>query len=369
MPANYLGATGAVDMTGLLTSTFQHLEKKGAYFDAISKATPLIDKISKNGNAKSVTGERAQVNLMYGLNSTFGSHKPYSTLPVDPQDGLGAAFFPWAEYHVAVSIDGKTLRMNAGPEKVADLVDTKYKQSLITVATNIDKHLWDIEGATLTALAELAPRNDAVTGGAQIIPVPFIVIADADANYLFGGLNSLTYSWWRPLVVDFGTVNSWALFKAKWMRLYTDCQAEGLGDPDIAVCDKYTYLNYFNATEAQRRYESQEKPAIGASAVKFMGMDVFFDQYICDCDQSSSPTGAGYNYDSGSFATGSVYMLNSKMLGWRTLKGADWAWQGFRKPVDQDAQANLCIFNGQIVPMNRRCHGLLHGLPITDITS
>jgi hypothetical protein len=318
--------------------------------------------------AETVSGERCQVNLMYGLNSTFGAHKPYSTLPVDPQDGLGAAFFPWAEYHIAVSIDGKTLRMNAGKEKIASLIDTKNKQAMLTIATKFDQHLWDIQNATVTGT--LAPAVDAVTGGSQINPIPLIVFADADlSGASFGGLNQNTYAWWRNQVIDFSTSSTWIALKAKLMELQMLCAAEGLGAPDLGICDKYTYLNYFLSVESQRRYTAGENAEVGAKGLRFLDMDFFYDPYICDCDNSSSPNGSGYNYDSASFATGSVYMLNTGQLTFKTLTGADWAWQGFRKPVDQDAQANLCIWNGQLAPTNRRCHGLLHGITYSAITS
>lgn len=363
MPANFLGSSSAVDMTGLLTSTMQRLEKNGAYFDAISQKNPLFDRLKKNGNVKGVTGERAQVNLMYGLNDTFGAHKPYSQLPIDPQDGLGAAFFDWAEYHIAISIDGKTLRMNAGPEKIADLLDTKNKQAMITIANKFNQHLWDIENATTTTT--FAPAVDPVTGGSQIIPIPLIVSGDDDVDASFGGINGLTYSWWRNQAVDYGASSSYQIFKNKMLQLWVECEAEGQGSPDLGICDKSTWLNFFSAIEPQRRYAESGDAGFGGRSVKFMSMDVFYDPFICDCDGTAS----GYNYDSASADTGAMYILNTNMLGLRYLKGANWAWQGFRKPVDQDAQANLCIWNGQLVCMNRRPHGILYGIDKTALSS
>lgn len=370
MPANYRASSTAVDMNGLLTSTFEHLEKKGAYFDAISKKTALVDKIRKNKNFKEVSGTGVEVNLMYGLNDTYGSHKPYSILPTNPQDKLGQAFYHWALHHILLTIDNHSLRQNAGPEKIADLLDTKYKQSMITVATEFNRDLWDIENATISTSS---PRTDPTTGGSRVISVPLIVMSDADAASNLGGLSAATYPWWRNIVIDFGTTNTFLALKQKMLQLYTDTEAEGLGPIDLMVMDKYTYMNYVSSVEAQRRYSAGEAASAGTSKVKYLDVtDVIWDINVPDCDNGgSAPNGTGVNYPvvTGTWTSGSIYGLNTTQLGLRALKGANWAWQGFEKNVDQDARVNTCLWEGQLVCTNRRCHGLIHGISASSFTS
>ena len=59
-------------------------------------------------------GERIQVPLMYGTNSTVKSYRGYEQLDTTPQDGMTSAFYEWKEVAGTISISRLEQRQNSG---------------------------------------------------------------------------------------------------------------------------------------------------------------------------------------------------------------------------------------------------------------
>jgi len=359
MPATYLGASSQVDIDGLLAHTTTHIDKKNVIQDAVFGSNPFFYKLKTKGRVQASGGERLQVNLMYGANNTFGSYSRYDVLDVAPQDGMGAAYYPWAQYSVSVSVDGLTTLQNAGPEKIKDLIASKMEQATMSIADGFNKHVLTIGGVAT-----------GVTGnsGKDIIALPQLVDYDPDRAIAVGGLDPSTYSWWENNVLDCdnGTTNTVERIKNKMAKIYTDCQKQGRigGAPDLILASQQAYLNYESCLDDQKRYVNADSKMVSAGfeALKYKGAEIVWDEYVPDPE-------AGYDYDSASYAAESMYFLNTSSLGLWVLGGRDWKWGSWEKPVDQDAKVNTCLWAGQLAVRNRRKNGLLYGMNSANPTT
>jgi hypothetical protein len=360
MPANFLGSSSAVDIDGLLSHTTQFIDKKGVIQDAIADSSPFLKALSLKGRfgQPASGGTHLEVPLMYGLNSTFGSYSRAEVLNTAIVDGMGAAFYPWAQYAETVSIDGLTALQNAGAAKIKDIVASKFEQATMTIGDGFNKHILACE----TIVAAGATGN----GGKNVISLPMLVDYDPDRNVAVGGINPSTYSWWENQVLDAdnGTTNTPQRLKKKMQKIYTDCAKQGMGgrEPDLVLMSQQAYLNYLACIDEQKRYSTSDKsPTAGFGNLMFNNAEVIWDMHVPDPE-------AGYDWDSGSYAAESMYFLNSKSLALYVLGGRDWKWRGWMTPHDQDAKANTVLWAGQLAVRNRRSNGLLYGINSTEPT-
>jgi hypothetical protein len=340
-------------MNGRLTHTTQWVEKKGVIQDAYFAANPLFARLKKKGKVKlsggAPGGTHEQVNLLYGENETFGWYKGYDVLNIDPQDKMGAAFFPWAQAHIAVSIDGISMLENAGPAKQKDLIQSKMTQAIMTIAQQFNSALLD---ASITG-AETAAN------GKAIYSIPMLVDADVDRDRAIAGLNGLTYPWWRNNAVDYGATHTMAVFKRTLLHMKNTCSRQGNigGPPDFYLMDQSSFENYVMSVEPQRRYTSSAETNAGFEDMNVLGAEITWDDGVQDAETND-----------GTSVAGSIYALNTNFLGLRVLAGNDWKWRGWMDVVDQDAKVNSCFWAGQLVTTNRRKHGVIYGVTKTAFT-
>ena len=365
MPANYLGASSQVDIDGLLSHTNTHIEKKNVIQDAVFESVPLLNEIRKRGNIRTVVdgGTRDQVNLMYGKNNTFGSYSGYDVLSNDPQDGMGAAYYDWAQYGITISIDGRSVLQNRGAARIKDLLQSKYDQATMTIADKFSEHLWDAE----TIDANSGTAND----GKNVISLPWLIDADEDRDLALGGINPNDYSWWRANVLDYGGTHNTAVFRQKLLRMYNTCMKEGQmgGEPDLVIMDQYAGENYELATEFQKRYMTSGKVTAGFSDMYYKNAKVLWDPKVPDPEYS---TFAGANYDSSNWAAGAIYFVNTKFLALRVFAGRDWKFSKWTDQIEagnnQDAMQTTALWMGQLVSLNRRKHGVIYGVTSSVIS-
>lgn len=353
MPANYLGASSQVDINGLLSHTTTHIDKKNVIQDAVFGANPFLYVMKEKGRVEVSGGERLQVNLLYGANSTFGSYSRYDVLDISPQDGMGAAYYPWAQYSISVSIDGLTTLQNAGPARIKDLVKSKFEQATMTIADEMNKHILACE----TIVAAGSTGNN----GKNIISLPMLVDYDPDRDVAVGGINPNDYSWWENNVLDYGGTNTFTVMKAKMNKIYHDCQKQGRigGPPDLILASQQAYENYEASLEEYKRYTTgdEKMASAGFEALKYKGATMVWDEYVPQPENAA-------DYDGGNTDDEAMYFLNTSSLGLYILGGRDWKWGEWEKPVDQDAKVNTALWAGQLAVRNRRKNGLLYG--ITD---
>src|SRR5438105_5888834 len=96
----------------------------------ISKSNKVLAWLQDKDRIRSVDGgERVQVPLMYGLNSTADVYSGYGALRTDPQDGITSAFYSWTQLSVSVTISRKEERQNSGQSRLLSLLQSKMMQA------------------------------------------------------------------------------------------------------------------------------------------------------------------------------------------------------------------------------------------------
>ena len=347
-------SAGTTKMDALLSTTLMNYHKKGKMQDAIFSSNPtfyfLKDKVRKESG-----GYKIATNLMYGQNTTVGSYSRYEVLDISPQDGMTQAYYPWAQYSGAISIDGLSEFQNSGVGKLLSLLGEKVEQTTMTFAEKMNNHLWDVENVTIDTTSSSA------NGGKNIISIPMIVPLDPTSDCELGGINGATYTWWASNVLDYGATHSAVVFKYNMSNMYNTCTKGTGGQPDVVIMDQASWENYESALDPQIRYTDQKVASAGFYNLRYKNALVMWDEHMCDIAATA-------NYD-GSFTDGSIFFLNTKFLKLVVGKGKDFAPTKFQQPEDQDARTAKYLFYGQLVCSNRRKHGVIQDVTDTAFTS
>jgi len=370
----------SIDYDALLSLSLEYT--RSTLVDNIFTSTPFLAALygafgKKAKNKKGVRlqngGERIRQPLMYGKNTTVGSYSGYDILDVTPQDGITTAFFTWRQLAGSVAISRKEERQNAGEGKIKDLLQAKIMQLEYTLRDELN---YQLLGKTVAS--EVWSAGDGIAGqssGADLDPLPHLIAKDAAGSVTVGNINQSTYSWWRPQVLDGTggghesapykaiTVSTWATLKQAARNLYNTCSKGGGGFPDFGLLDQSTFESYEAALDDKSRYVNMSKgPAsMGFDAIRFKNQDLTWDEMVPDMD-------GGYVYDSGSFGTGTWFMLNLDFLELVVDSATDFITTPFVRPENQDAKVAQILMMGNLTSSNLRKQGMIYGIDL-DLTS
>jgi len=330
----------------VMATTIDQFYKSGKMHDNIFKSNPTFAALRKGDRIKYGNGGyQINVGVMHGKNSTVGSYAGYEPGDVTAQDGMTQAIYKWAQYMVATSIDGMSEFQNGGMGNLVKLITEKTKQSMSSLSEDLNEDVWDV-----------ANLSGSTTGnsGKNIVSLPMICCVNDD-DYP-GGIDPSSYSWWDPQRTD-GSAATWAAMLREFHTLYYNCTKGGGGSPDLLVSDLTTFKHYENAMEDKRMYikAADGDATAGFEGIHYRSAKYFWDEHVPDMKTS-------VNWDSGSFAAGSCFFLNTKFLKLMLGTGKDFKPLGWRAPVNQDARTNLTIVYLQLITSNRRKQGVLHDI-------
>jgi len=337
----------------LLSTTLDKYYKSGKMHDAIFNSNPTFAAFKEKKRMQYADGGyQVAVNLMYGTNTTVGSYSRYEVLDVAPQDGITQAFYPWAQYAGAVSIDGLSEFQNSGAGKIIDLLGAKVEQTTMTFGEEINKHLMDLENITLST-------STTGNSGKNIQGLPCMIHLAPNTTNTYGGITNTSgaYDWWESQLFTHAT-DTWAGVFYGMMRTYNLCTKGSGGSPDLIITDMGSYEHYEQYMSDKKRYLKSDRATAGFEAVYFKGAKMFWDTHMPD-------TTTEVNYDSGSWTEGAMFFLNSKFCKLIIGKGRDFKPGKFQSPEDQDAKTALYRAYLQLVCSNRRKQGLYTGIEET----
>lgn len=339
----------------LLTTTSDLIHKRGEVTDNFFQSNPLFYRLHGNkGGVRTKEVEAGgyfiRVNLLYDENGNVDSFDGYDILDDTPQDGITAAFFPWAHYSGANMLDGASKFKNSDKAKIVDLWMEIYNQTHYTMHERTNKDLLDIANITLST---------ATTGnsGKNLQGLPLMIQNDPTQSYNYGSINQSTGAGgkWRNRTASSTAATGTALYQ-EMMSLRNTCSRGPNGPPDFYLTDQVTWEIYTAYMNERIRYVSGEVADAGFEAVKFLSADVFWDVYTPDTENSAN--GA----DGTTLTAGTMFGINSKCMKLYIGKGFDFAPQGVRKAERQDAYREYLILRGQLVTDQRRKHGVLYGI-------
>ena len=344
----------------LLTTTLRAYQPK--LRDQISRGNKLCAWLEDKGQwRKQDGGERVQVNLMYGLNSTADIYSGYGQLDTTPQDGITAAFFDWAQLSVSIAISRKEERQNSGKSKIISLLESK-----ITQAEQSAKELLNncIVAGRITASANLGrflPRIGRMDSGATG-PQPLTALIDANPSRsaAIGNINPNTYSWWRNQATS-STAASFSAYKAEMNTVYNNCTKGVMGNPDLMLGDQVAWETYWNLMANQERYVIDDKRTLdilgGSDALKFRGAVFTWDEVVPDVE-----TNAELVDGIGTPTVSNVHFINTQTMEFIADAQTDFITTPFVRPENQDAKVAQILWMGALGTNNRRKNGVLYGI-------
>jgi hypothetical protein len=231
--------------------------------DVFFKSHVLLFKLLKIGKTYN-GGKKIQVNLEYDMTHA-GSYGPKSELPISKKEIVNAAFFPYAAYFSALTMDMDDELINSGDLAIVNLLVTKMKNAEKSIRYVMGKEIYESRATNMAAnplslpfigLADLFEQSDSVAFG-EILP-PDISPSTWKAGYI-SGEKTMGFKFMQEL------------------RRAATIDNNNEGQPDLYLTTSVLKDAFARTIQAQVRYTSKDLAEAGFSNVLFEGVPVTSD--------------------------------------------------------------------------------------------
>lgn len=345
-----MGATSETRTYDALLSTTLENWAKGLE-DAITSSIFFYYalKRSKSWVSTDPLGERAKFTLRY----RNGNAQPYSRYDLQdttPMDGITAAFWPWRQMSVPITIDRLSERQNAGQFAQLDLLEEKTNQAMDGIVETFDKAFLQGNGIN-SATAITTAYTGTLTNAVFIDPLPLLVgqtptagtIGSIAANVSDNGV-----SWWANQKIASTDTNFASQLKSL-TNLYNLCSKGIGGGPDMHLVDQNTAEWYEAALRSQNRFTEYQRADIPFDNVLFRRSPVVWDEFMPNWSGTTTVQ---------STTQGTWVMINSKFFQVKYDAQTNFSTTPFIKPENQDARTAQIQWYGAAGVTNRRKHGV-----------
>lgn len=315
--------------TEIVATTFRNHSSEIA--DNFTNHNALYRRMGKKGKTRSESGGYSIVQpLEYAANGTYQRYSGFDVLNVSQSDVFTAAEYNWRQIAINVVSSGYELRVNAGPQRIANLAKSRIKNAINTFANNFSADMYGDGSLT-----------NQIDGLQKLVP-------DTPTNTV-GGINAATYPFWQskvqsaaaPLQGGSAIVPSGAqgVMESLMIPLFMELTRNN-DKPDLIVSSNDYYQFYENGLISTKRYVDEETASGGFMSLQFKGVPVVFDGV------SGMPAGH-------------MYFLNTNYLEMVTHTDANLTIMDEAKPYNQDAVVVPILWMGNMVCSNRALQGTL----------
>lgn len=300
--------------------------------DNVSRNNAVLAKLQAKGNVRTADGGRVITQpLIYSEINNFQWYSGAEVLNTSPNDVIDAAEFAWKQAAVNVTWNGLEIRVqNAGKEQQIDLLEARMKAAEITMANQMAISMYsDGSGKQLTGLAAAVAEDPTAAG-------------------TYGGINQVTYGWWRNRTSgDVANVDaSAALLESEMQDMWLECTV-GNQKPDLIVTGQALYRSFWSRLSDIQRVTSTDSATFGYSSLKFVTADVVYD--------GDTMTAAGGGTD-----PIRMYFINTDSLFFRPHVNTNFTALDERSSLNQDASVIPMVFAGNLCCNNRRLNGIIY---------
>lgn len=302
-------------------------------------ARDIVDNVSNNNALLRRLMDRGQIDhedggltitqpLDYAQNGTYQRYSGYDILNIGASDVISAAEFQWRQIAMNVVASGLELRVNAGKERIINLVKARMKNAIRTFKNNFSSDLYS-DGTLANQI-----------GGLQSI------LSDAGTGTV-GGIDSGTFTFWQSAVqsaaaplgggaaVVLGPSTIEGLMLGLWLQL-----VRGDDKPDLIISSNELYSFYEQSQLSIKRYTDAKEAKGGFMSLKYKSADVMFDG------------GSG-------IPTNHMYFVNSDFTRLVVHSDANMEVMEEMKPYNQDAAVVPILWMGNLTVSNRARQGVL----------
>lgn len=320
------------NLSELVTTTLRN--RTGKLADNVTKNNALLMRLNEKGNIRTVDGGRTIVQeLEYAENASFMFYSGYEVLNIAPSDVMTAAEFNWAQAATSVTISGLEQLQNSGKEKIIDLIGGRIKNAERTMTNNI----------ALSCYSDGTAFGGKQIGGLQLL------VADAPATGIVGGINRANWAFWRNQKYSGATDGGAAITSAniqQYMQALYSKTVRGADHSDLIVADNNYYNLYWTSLQNQARYMPVESSLAkaGFDVLRFQSADVVLDGGI-----------------GGGCPANHMYFLNTNYIHFRPHVNRNFVPLDpeSRASVNQDAIVKIIGFAGNMTLSNAMLQGVL----------
>ena len=289
------------------------------------------------------SGNKVLQPIEYGKTSDVSFYEGYDTISASAQEVFTDASYDWVQLRSSIIYSGKEQALNSGSERVIDLISAKVKNAEKAMKDAFGKQLYsDNDGATVTGSAPLSIKG--------FIGLDHII----SKTRALGGITSTgsDYLWWDAndtVAFKTGTTAyTWANLADGDIQdvireMYGKCSIDN-DKPDLIVCPQNIFDAYEESLSAQKRFGASDESLAdaGFNNLLYRGTPVVVDDHC---------------------PAGKMFFLNTKYLKFRHHADRNFSFQGFQKPVNQDAAVGHIYWLGALVCSNPRMLGKVTNLP------
>ena len=299
--------------------------------DNIFNSNILTFKMLQNSEP-TASGNKVLQPIEYAKSGAKGFYNGYDVLDTTPQELFTDASYDWVQCHASITYSGREEALNSGSERVVDLISAKVK--------NAEKSLKDLFGDQLYGTES--------GSGSGFLGLQHIIAQDRS----LGGIDSTTYTWWDAQVKAVSGSPSYAnivdstnanYIQKRIREMYGQCAIDN-DAPDVIVTTQVIFDAYEESLVAQKRFgaSSQSLADAGFTNLLYRGTPIVVDDHC---------------------PAGMMFFLNTKYIKFRHHASRNFAFQGFSKPVNQDASVAHIYWLGALTASNPRMLGKITGLP------
>jgi hypothetical protein len=324
MPTSNLGE--------IITTTLKN--RTGELADNVTENNALLTRLNTKNRIKPFSGGSQIVQeLAYAENGTATYYSGYEVIDITPQRVLDAATFDLKQAAVAVSISGLEMLKNNGKEEIIDLLEARIEVAEATMKNLISSGVY---------------ADGTGSGGRQIGGLQLIVSATPTVGTVGGfDRSNASNAFWRNQVTTFSGLSMTAgadTIQSGMNNLYLKC-VRGNDCVDLIVADNVFYRYYLESLQSLVRIQDSNSDVgkLGFQTLKYMNADVVLDGGI-----------------GGNCPASQMYFLNTKYLHYRPHSQRNMVVdERPRMSVNQDAEARLILFAGNMTASNCELQGVL----------
>jgi hypothetical protein len=291
---------------GLVALTIAHRVKQ--LVDQVFKKNVLLFLLggAEGKSPRGVTGRSIVQELLYGDQSNVGSFADDDVFAAPSRGGITAAEFPWRRFKGSLMISGEEMDANSGPEAAVNLAEARLKQTMRTMAKNLNSMLY---------------ADGTGNGGKDLQGLAALF---AQAN-VYGGIDrsDALNAFWRA-----DTTNVAGAYDEADLRHTYNNVVDGAEKPTHIITTQEGYESYEGLIQDTIRHEDTELGDAGFDSLMFKSTPMVFDRDVQD---------------------GVLYFLNMDHIELvsnnnRWFTPSDWL-----RPVNQDVQLKNIISSGNLV--------------------
>lgn len=252
----------AVSVGESVASTLRNRRKNLA--DNVSNHNSLLRRLEKRGGIREVAdGGRTIFEPIMGGNSNASAQFYTDTDTFSPpttSEVFDGAEYNWKQLGVFVHVSGLDKIKNSGPARLIDLLEARIKQAEAQLRNTASTSLYS--DGTGSSSKEF--------GGLQLI-----VADDPTAAGSVGGINQVTWSFWRNQYSASAATTS-ATIQGRMNSMWLSC-IRNKDKPNLILADDDMYKYYWESLTAIQRITTTENGESGFASLKYMSADVEFD--------------------------------------------------------------------------------------------